>query len=111
MFPWNSLTDLSQIDEIVKKSFNKTQLVFKHSTRCSISRTALSKFERNFDNDNKSMDLFYLDLLENRLISNKIAEQFNIEHQSPQVLVIKNGNCVFTATHNVIDADEVIAFQ
>ncbi|MEN9523868.1 MAG: hypothetical protein RL065_2245 [Bacteroidota bacterium] len=100
---WLQLTDEIQLDSIITESFNKPQVLFKHSTRCSISRMALSKTERNWEFTTEQVSPFYLDLLEHRNISNAIANRFIIEHQSPQMLLIKDGKCIFSSTHNEIN--------
>jgi bacillithiol system protein YtxJ len=102
---WNPLTDLDQLDEIVEISQNQPVVIFKHSTRCSISSTALSRFERAWgDTENAA---FYLDLIAYRPISLEIAEKFEIQHQSPQALVINKGACTYSATHWDISVDEL----
>ena len=102
---WNTLTDLHQLDEIVEISQNQPVVIFKHSTRCSISSTALSRFERAWGA--KENTAFYLDLISYRPISLEIAEKFGIQHQSPQVLVINKGACTYSATHWDISVDEL----
>ena len=87
---WNLLSDLTQLDTIAKDSNTKTQVIFKHSTRCGISSGVLRKFEKQFGASN-SIVLHFLDLLRYRDISNEIASRFDVAHQSPQLLVIKNG--------------------
>jgi bacillithiol system protein YtxJ len=102
---WNPLTDLHQLDEIVGISQNQPVVIFKHSTRCSISSTALSRFERAWGETINPA--FYLDLIAYRPISLEIAEQFEVQHQSPQVLVINKGVCTYSATHWDISVDEL----
>jgi bacillithiol system protein YtxJ len=97
---WNKLSDLAQLDEIIKTSQDKPVLIFKHSTRCSISSTALDRVERSWKNDEvKDLQPYYLDLIQFRNISTAIEEKFGVEHQSPQVLIIKNGDCIYNASH------------
>ena len=102
---WNTLTDLHQLDEIVEISQNQPVVIFKHSTRCSISSTALSRFEQAWGATENAA--FYLDLIAYRPISLEIAEKFGIQHQSPQVLVINKGACTYSATHWDISVDEL----
>jgi len=103
-FSWNLLTHEVQLnDEVIPASYNKPVLLFKHSTRCIISRTALAQFERNYTFDT-AFDLYYLDLIGYRAVSNAIASQFEVTHQSPQILVIKDGTSVYSASHENIDA-------
>lgn len=103
---WINLNSLNQLDEIVAASNQKPVVIFKHSTRCSISRFALKQFENEFDLDGK-VDAYFLDLLEHRDISNGIASRFNVFHQSPQLLLIKGGKSVYDVSHNDIDAGEL----
>src|SRR5215831_17883148 len=96
---WKPITDISQIEDILKNSTEIPVLIFKHSTRCGISRMVLKEFEQTFDLHDKVVS-YYLDLLTYREISNQIADIFGITHQSPQILVIKNGVCVYDASHS-----------
>jgi bacillithiol system protein YtxJ len=94
---WIHLTDEGQINDIIAKSHTKPQVIFKHSTRCSISAVAYRRLEK--ETAPGGVDFYYLDLLAHRPISNKIAEVFKVHHESPQVLLIKNGSCVFDESH------------
>lgn len=102
---WDNLTQLAHLDEIVAESFEKTVIIFKHSTRCGISRMVLKDFERQYSIGDAQAKPYFLDLLGYREISNEIAARFNVVHQSPQLLVIKNGTCIFHASHGDIDAE------
>ena len=103
-FDWISLNDLHQLEEILTESYERTVVVFKHSTRCSISVFALNRFENDFHFSKEEILPFYLDLLSFREISNELATRFAVEHQSPQILVIKNGKAVFSTSHESINA-------
>jgi bacillithiol system protein YtxJ len=105
---WIPLTQMGQLDEIVNLSQQKPVLIFKHSTRCSISRFALKQFEKQFDLEDKA-DAYFLDLLEHRDISNEIASRFSVFHQSPQLILIKGGKSVYDVSHDAIDATELKA--
>tara|TARA_B110000438_G_C15745934_1_gene620742 strand:+ start:983 stop:1303 length:321 start_codon:yes stop_codon:yes gene_type:complete len=102
---WIALTDYSQIQKALEQS--EPFLVFKHSTRCSISSMALSRFERSYSLE--AVQAFYLDLIAYRSISNQLSDEFGIEHQSPQLLFIQSGNCTYYASHNSIDLNEIKA--
>ncbi|MBO9570750.1 MAG: bacillithiol system redox-active protein YtxJ [Chitinophagaceae bacterium] len=103
---WKMLTDIAQLDEIISKSKSKTQVIFKHSIRCSISSVAKGRLERSeFPAD---VDFYYLDLINYRELSNKISEVFMVEHESPQVLVIKNGVSVYDESHMGINMQDII---
>lgn len=104
---WNDLTDLKQLEEIAEESVETSVIIFKHSTRCSISRMALKNFEKEYNIQEDSAKPYFLDLLEHRDISNAIASQFNVEHQSPQLLLIKDGKVVYHTSHSDIDAEAV----
>ena len=104
---WISLTDLGQLNDIMDTSFSKTTLIFKHSTRCSVSRMALRLFENECDIEPALIDAYFLDLLNYRAISTEIAAKFNVEHQSPQLIVVKNGEVVYQASHSEIDVAEL----
>lgn len=105
---WNKLTEISQLEDIKAESYNNPVLLLKHSTTCSISATSLNRLERNWKQE-KVGDLkpYYLDLLSYRPISTEIANMFKVEHQSPQVLVIQNGECVYDASHFEISFAEL----
>ena len=94
---WKPLIESSQLDEIIEKSHTKTQAIFKHSTRCGISSGVLKQFERN--KKTPEVDFYYLDLLSFRSISNEIATKFNVHHQSPQLLIFKNGKVIAHDSH------------
>lgn len=102
--PWKQLTSVSEIDEIIESSKTKPVAIFKHSTRCGISRMVLKQFERDYDTEEGVMDLYYLDLLSYRSVSDEVAARFQVWHQSPQLLIIQNGNCVKHASHSEISA-------
>jgi len=104
---WIPLTGIHQLDEIVLLSSQKPQLIFKHSTRCSISMVVKSRLEKSDNPEN--IDCYYLDLLNYRDISNRIADMFNVHHESPQVLLIKNGECIYDESQMGITMDEILS--
>ncbi len=104
---WNELTHIDQIDKIINESWKKPVLIFKHSTRCIISKMALKNFESDFLLHNE-IDAYYLDLITYRNISNEIAEVFSVEHQSPQILLIKGGKVIYHTSHESIDANVLL---
>lgn len=103
---WIPMTNLGQLNEIMTLSETKPVIIFKHSTRCSVSRMALKQFENEFDWD-ANVDAYFLDLLEYRDISNEIASRFGVYHQSPQLIVMKEGKAIYDASHSGIDAEEL----
>jgi len=102
---WNHILDSNQIEAIKAASFTQPQLILKHSTTCSISKMALARLERSDTPNN--IDFHYLDLLNHRNISKEIAESFDVAHESPQVLLIKNGLCVYDESHGGIQMEEI----
>ncbi len=103
---WIALEDLEQLNEIKTISNSKLVLIFKHSTSCIVSRMALKQFEKNYKNNNHTTN-YFLDLLSFRDISNAIASTFDVQHQSPQVLIIDKETCVYKASHDGIDAETI----
>ena len=104
---WNDLTELKQLDTIVEESAETPVLIFKHSTRCPVSRMALRNFENEYDIEEGKARAYFLDLLEHRDISNEITERFGVTHQSPQLILIKDGKAVYDTSHSDIDAGTV----
>lgn len=100
---WIPLTNLIQLDEIAALSAVKPIVIFKHSTRCSISRMALKQFEKEYDLEENAV-AYFLDLIEYREVSNEIANRFNVYHESPQLILIKDGKATYDASHSDIDA-------
>jgi len=103
---WIQLTDESQLDEIREKSRQQPVVIFKHSTRCSISAMAKNRLER--EQSPEGTLFYFLDLIRYRSISNKIAEIFQVHHESPQVLLIRDGECIYDESHNGINMDEIV---
>ena len=103
---WQALTSLSEWQAVLAASETATQVVFKHSTRCSISSMALSRLERSAQPSNATFHL--LDLIKHRDVSNAIAEDLQVYHESPQVIVIKDRTCVYDESHMAIQMDEII---
>ena len=104
---WIPLTSAEQLKEIELKSETVPQVIFKHSTRCSTSSMVLNRIERSeIPND---VDFYFLDLIQYRAISNEVAELFDVYHESPQILLIKNGRCIYDESHMAIHIDELLA--
>ncbi|MCC3156517.1 bacillithiol system redox-active protein YtxJ [Hymenobacter sp. 15J16-1T3B] len=105
---WTPLTQPEQLADIVRESAEHPVVIFKHSTSCSISAMAKSRLERQWsDAGLQEVKIYYLDLLRYRPISNQIAEQFGVQHQSPQLLLIQDGECSYDASHMSIQLGEV----
>jgi len=105
---WIQLRSLRQLEEIKLQSEEKPVLIFKHSTRCSTSRMSLDRLERHWDTQEMTnVTPYFLDLLSYREVSNVIADQFGVQHESPQVLVISKGKSVLDLSHFEIDYQQI----
>ena len=105
---WTELKNEEQIAQIKEESKSQPVLIFKHSTRCSVSSIALNRLERNWKTQEvTAVKTYYLDLLSYRNISRQVAEFFNVEHESPQVLIVQHGNPVYVRSHLDIGFDEI----
>ncbi|RYD53060.1 MAG: bacillithiol system redox-active protein YtxJ [Sphingobacteriales bacterium] len=102
---WNILSEIAQLDGLKEESRQKPVVIFKHSIRCSISSMAKSRLERS--QAPEGVSFYYLDLINNRALSNQVAETFGVHHESPQVLLLRNGDCVYDESHNGIDMQEI----
>ena len=102
--PWKSLSTIDQLDDIAIRSNEKPQIIFKHSTRCGISRMALVNFERGYNLEEGKADLYFLDLISFRDVSSEIAVKFQVLHESPQMIIVKNGLTAYHASHSAIDS-------
>ncbi len=104
---WIPLDSLDQLNKIIERSNEIPCAIFKHSTRCSISSMAKLRLEGDWDFSNNDIEAYYLDLIAHRDISNQIAETFSVHHESPQILLIKNGACTYDSSHLDITVDEL----
>lgn len=110
LLPWIALVDLQQIEDIKERSKTKIQVVFKHSTSCGISRMVLNQFIDAYALAENDLDLYYLDLLSYRNVSNEVGYTFQVMHESPQLLVIKNGAVVAHSSHGGVNTIELNNF-
>ena len=104
---WIPLLNEQQLEEIKVNSAHRPQVIFKHSSRCSISSMARHRLDKNAFPE--GIDFYFLDILNHRNISNKIASEFHVYHESPQVLLINKGTCVYDESHSGIRMEEIKA--
>jgi bacillithiol system protein YtxJ len=104
---WIALEREEQLEQIIADSRQHPVVIFKHSTRCSISTMAKGRLDRSAEP--QGMLFYYLDLIRYRSLSNQVAEVFHVHHESPQILLIKDGNCTYEESHNGIDMEELLA--
>ncbi len=113
MIKWELLSDISMLDKAIESSFSKDVMLFKHSTTCSISLMAKRRLEDDWDLED-AVTPYYLDLKSFRNISDAISERLNVHHESPQVLLIRNGECIYDASHfdiTISELKETLAFN
>lgn len=104
---WNDLNTIEQLEMINERSFEKKQAIFKHSTRCSISSMVKNRVERDYDISPDDLDIYYLDLLAYRDISNQVAQKWGILHESPQMIIIESGQAIDHASHHMINVADI----
>ncbi len=105
--PWVNIESVEHLNDVLNHESERPKLFFKHSTRCSISSMALSSFEGNWTTDNELCELYFIDLLRYRDVSNAIADITGIIHQSPQAIVVRGEKVLYEATHSSIDARQI----
>lgn len=107
---WQKLTQVGQIDEIKRQSMDRPVLIFKHSTRCSISSMSLDRLARNWQSaDDEKLTAYFLDLISYRDLSNQVAREFGVPHQSPQVILIKEGQSIYDDSHFGISYQSIMS--
>ena len=106
-YGWKVLTQAAQLEQIVKDSHQKPVVIFKHSVRCGISAMAKFNLEKDWDFTTENLDFYYLDIFAYRPISNLIAEKLGVVHQSPQLIVLKNGVPVFDTSHHLVNVGSI----
>ena len=104
---WKKIESQKDLDAAVEKSSQQKVLIFKHSTRCFISKTVLRSLEKQMQESDKNFGYYFLDLLAYRSISNEIESRFDVVHQSPQLIVLENGKAIYNASHQNIDLDKI----
>lgn len=104
---WKLIENTQDLDAIKERSKEVPCLIFKHSTRCSISAMAKNRLEDGWDFSGEKLEPYYLDLINYRDLSKEVAEKFDVHHESPQVLLIKNGECTYDASHLDITVSEL----
>lgn len=102
---WIQLTAEEQLEEINRDSFEKPVVLFKHSTRCGISAMAKNRLESKWDFTASDLPAYYLDLLNYRSLSDRVAQEYKVQHESPQLLLIRNGRCVYSTSHSAISVN------
>jgi len=107
MINWVSLERPTQLDEIIEYSKQTPCLILKHSTRCAISSMAKYRLESDWNFSEEELKPYLLDLIAHRQLSQQIADTFQVYHESPQVLLIRDGECTYDASHLDISVEEL----
>lgn len=106
---WKTIKSEEDLEKAIKQSYENRVAIFKHSTSCFISKTVLKNFEKEIENsEDENVNFYFLDLLAFRPISNKIAEDFDIRHESPQLIVLENGKAINNASHQDISLSQIL---
>lgn len=106
---WKTIKSEEDLEKAIKQSYQNKVAIFKHSTSCFISKTVLKNFEKEIENsDEQNVSFYFLDLLAFRQISNKIAEDFGIRHESPQLIVFENGKAINNTSHQDISLSQIL---
>ena len=104
VLPWKILNSMEQLSQIAKDSKSRPVAIYKHSTTCGISGMVLRGLQSQYDIEASQLDFYYLDLKAYREISNEVAARFQVWHESPQIILIKNGTAVYNASHSAVNA-------
>lgn len=104
---WKTLTSEQDLEQLIERSKTVPCVIFKHSTRCSISSMAKNRLESSWDMEEEKVEIYYLDLIQYRSVSNKIAEVFGVQHASPQALFIKDGKSLYDSSHSAISTADI----
>lgn len=100
--PWVPLEESKQLEELDSRSYDRPQLIYKHSTTCGISSMVLGMFSRSYSLEDDQMDLHFLDIHYSRPLSNEIATRYGVRHESPQLILVREGQAVLNRSHGSI---------
>ncbi len=105
---WKQLTTADEFSRLLQDSFHFPVIIFKHSTRCATSSVALSRVERDRKDEHGEIDFYYLDVIQYRELSRIIADKSAVAHQSPQMLLFKDGKCIYDSSHLFISLEQAV---
>ena len=107
MLSWTPLKDKNQLEQLIKNSQMKPVAIYKHSTRCGTSAAVKHRLERLWDIPPAALDMYYLDVIRQKLLSDQVASCLNITHASPQLLLLSDGKVIFETSHSAITVDAI----
>ena len=106
--PWIEMNSSEDLSKAINESQQETVAIFKHSTRCGVSRMILKMFESDLKKlDFENTKFYFLDLIAHREVSNEIADKLNVRHESPQLIVLRNNEVVHHSSHQSISAGKI----
>ena len=105
--PWKPLTDPAQLEGLQQNSYEKPQLVYKHSSTCGISSVVLNMFTKSYKLEQEQADLHFLHIQPHRQVSNEVAQRYGVRHESPQLIIVKNGEVSFHTSHGAIAETDI----
>lgn len=107
---WKEITTLEEWNEIIEKSSERGQVILKHSTTCPVSSNALHEYEQYLkDTPNDQMEYTLVKVIESRPVSNQIAEDLGVKHESPQIIFIKDKDKYWSASHWAVTKAHIAA--
>ena len=104
---WKYIESESDLDKAISESSERKVAIFKHSTRCHISKMVLKNFTREVQQNDGDVSYYFLDLLQYRPISNRIESDLNVVHQSPQLIVLQDGKAINNMSHQSISTSGI----
>ncbi len=105
---WNVLTEEEELQGVMEASHNRLQLVYKHSFTCGICHMTLENIEDSFDELEEQADMHFVDVKNARPVSNLLADKLDVRHESPQVIIIREGKAVWDESHHAIKGEEIL---
>ena len=99
-----AIEDQATLDEALG---SRRAVLYKHSTRCPVSAYVFEEV-RTFAESHPAWKVFLLKVIEQRTLSDVVAAQLAVPHQSPQVFIIKDGHCVWNASHSDINEQVLV---
>ncbi|MEO1435334.1 MAG: bacillithiol system redox-active protein YtxJ [Bacteroidota bacterium] len=107
MLSWTPLTSLEELNQLDQHSHQRPCGIYKHSNRCHISSMAKSNLEEDWRLEEGAINMYFLDVIEHRAIAREVADRYQVAHQSPQILVIRDGECTYEAAQLDITFEEL----
>lgn len=101
------ITDKSELEKILAESGQGKVLIFKHSTTCPISARAWREVQKFAAETKAELQGVMIKVIESRPLSNFVAENFLVTHQSPQALLLSKGQLVWHTSHQGVTQENI----